>query len=99
MTKRHHKGSDGKYKVAGKKFDVLIGSRAQVWHGTAYKTTGGLKKCDLVYNKHGRVVSRRKFQTAKKENRLKKHGWGFKKGSFGAVQLGTRKRKHTRKRR
>jgi hypothetical protein len=37
-----------------------IGSRAQVMHGTADHTTGGLKKGDLKYNKSGRIVSRKK---------------------------------------
>ena len=41
MTK-FSRTSTGKYSVSGKTFDVLIGTRAQVWHGTAYKTSGGL---------------------------------------------------------
>ena len=31
MVKRHTKGSDGKYHIDGKKFDQLVGSRAQVY--------------------------------------------------------------------
>ena len=31
------KSSDGKYHVHGQKFDHLIGSRAQVWHGATTK--------------------------------------------------------------
>ena len=30
---------------------VVIGSRAQVMHGTAERTSGGLKKKDLKYKK------------------------------------------------
>jgi DVNP family len=37
-----------------------VGSRAQVMHGTAVKTAGGLTKKDLKYNKNGRIVSRKK---------------------------------------
>jgi len=37
-----------------------IGSRAQVMHGTADHTAGGLKKGDLKMNKWGRIVSRKK---------------------------------------
>ena len=48
-------------------FELTIGSRAQVWHGTAKKTSGGLTKKDLMMNKRGRIVSRRKAKTAKKE--------------------------------
>jgi hypothetical protein len=47
--------------------EKTIGSRAQVWHGTAKKTSGGLTKKDLTMNKRGRIVSRRKAKTAKKE--------------------------------
>ena len=64
-----------------------FGTRAQVWHGTAKKTSGGLMKSALMMNKHGRIVSRKKHNTAKRENRLLKHGYGTKKGKFGAVKL------------
>ena len=37
-----------------------VGSRAQVMHGTADHTTGGLKKGDLKMNTWGRIVSRKK---------------------------------------
>ena len=84
---RYTKSSDGQYMVGGKKFEKLEGSRAQVWHGTALKTSGGLKKVDLHMNKHGRVVSKKKFETSRKEKRLVKAGYGTKKGKFGYVRL------------
>ncbi len=68
-----------------------IGTRAQVWHGTAKKTSGGLTKSDLMMNKAGRIVSRAKHFTAKKEMRLLKHGYGTKKGKFGFVKVASRK--------
>ena len=37
-----------------------VGSRAEVMHGTAEKTSGGLTKSDLKYNKYGEIVSKRK---------------------------------------
>ena len=37
-----------------------IGTRAQVMHGTAEKTKGGLTKKGLKYNKYGRIVSVKK---------------------------------------
>lgn len=50
-----------------------IGSRAQVMHGTAKKTSGGLEKGDLAYNKGGSIVSKKKSLEAKKsENGLLK---------------------------
>ena len=55
-TKKSVKQSDGKYHKNGKKFDLLIGTRAQVWHGTALKTSGGLEKSDLHMNKNNRIV-------------------------------------------
>lgn len=87
MPNRHTKQPDGKFHIDGKTFDSLIGSRAQVYHGTVYKTSGGLTKKDLFQNKRGRIVSALKHATAKKENRLKKHGYTAKKGKFGAVKI------------
>tara|TARA_B110001452_G_scaffold261285_2_gene259908 strand:- start:800 stop:1126 length:327 start_codon:yes stop_codon:yes gene_type:complete len=102
MVKKHMRASDGVYHIHGKKFDVYKGSRAQVWHGTAYKTKGDLKKDNLVKNKHGNIVSKRKHNTAKKEKRLEKHGYFTKKGKFGYVKKDTklsRKKSSTKKRR
>lgn len=61
-------------------------------HGTADHTSGGLTKTSLKYNKWGRIVSRAKSQTAKKQNRLVKLGFKTRKGSFGIA-----KTKKTRK--
>ena len=66
-------------------FEKTEGSRAQVWHGTAKKTSGNLTKDKLMLNKHGRIVSRKKHFTAKKENRLVKAGFLTKKGHFGFI--------------
>lgn len=63
-----------------------FGSRAEVFHGNAKKTTGGLTKSDLLQNKHGEIVSRKKSITAKKEKRLEKAGYFTKKGVFGFVK-------------
>lgn len=97
MTKKHMKGADGKYHINGKKFDLLEGSRAQVWHETAYKTPGGLTRFQLMMNKHGRVVSVKKHNTAKKEKRLEKAGYFTKKGKFGAIKEGSKKTRKARK--
>lgn len=60
-----------------------IGSRAQVWHGTAKKTSGGLSKSHLMRNKHGRIVSRKKHTIGKKSIKtLRKLGYIAKKGHF-----------------
>jgi len=67
-----------------------IGSRRQVFNGTAKRTSGGLTKSDLMMS-HGRIVSKKKHFTAKKEMRLLKYGYGTQKGKFGFVKVGTKK--------
>ena len=89
---RYTKTASGQYVIHGKKFEALEGSRAQVWHGTAYKTSGELKKHDLFMNKHGRIVSKKKHATAKREKRLVKAGYTAKKGKFGFVRIGKSKK-------
>jgi hypothetical protein len=76
-----------------------FGSRAEVFHGNAKKTSGGLTKKDLIKNKHGEIVSRKKHLTAKKEKRLEKFGYFAQKGKFGFVkkQAKTRKSKSMKK--
>ena len=78
---------------------ITVGTRAQVFHGTAKHTSGGLEKHDLMQNKSGRIVSRRKHNSAKREMRLVKHGFGTKKGIFGFVKTGKLLRKSRRTRR
>lgn len=54
-----------------------------VFHGTAKHTSGGLEKKDLVQNKYGRIVSRRKMAQGKKALRYLTHaGYKAKKGKF-----------------
>ena len=74
-------------------FEQTTGTRAQVWHGTAKKTSGGLTKSALMMNKHGRIVSRKKHNTAKKEKRLVKAGFLTKKGQFGFIKKGSKSKK------
>ena len=64
------------------------GSRAQVMHGTAKKTTGGLTKSQLKYNKQGKIVSKKASALAKKNNRLVKAGYITRKGDFGVSMKG-----------
>ena len=70
-----------------------FGSRAEVWHGNAKKTTGGLTKKDLLKNKHGAIVSKKKHLTAKREKRLEKAGFFAVKGKFGFVKRSVKSRK------
>ena len=89
--KRPVRADDGKYHLKSGVFAELFGSRTQVMNGTAYKTSGELKKKDLMMNKWGRIVSSKKHKTAKKEKRLEKHGFFAKKGKFGYVKKTARK--------
>ena len=104
---RLKKGSDGLYHCGDVSAKRGIGTRAEVWHGTACKTSGGLMRKDLFMNKNGRIVSKKKHMTAKREKRLEKHGYYAKKGKFGYVKMTprhssksskgkTRRRRHTR---
>ncbi len=90
MAKNKRREADGMYHINGSKFEVLEGSRAQVWHGTAYKTSGGLTKKGLLQNKHGRIVSSKKHHTEKKNKRLEKAGYKPKKGKFVVMRKSMR---------
>jgi hypothetical protein len=66
-----------------------VGSRAQVWHGTAHHTSGGLKKSDLFQDDQDRIRSRKLSALAKKSHHLgaylaKKGSKGFHKREKGA---------------
>ena len=59
-----------------------IGSKAEVWHGSCVKTSGGLKKSDLMKQK-GRIISRKKHAAGKKAiKHLRELGYIAKKGTF-----------------
>ena len=61
---------------------LTVGSKAQVWHGNAKHTSGGLTKKDLMKHK-GRIVSKKKHALGKKAiRRLAKAGYKAKKGTF-----------------
>ena len=44
--------------------------RQEVWNGTRAKTSGGLTKSDLVKNKRGKIVSKKKSTQASNQNNL-----------------------------
>ena len=68
-----------------------IGSRAEVFHDKALKTSGGLRKSDLKKNKNGYIVSAKKSKQAKNEetNPLLKLGYQQNENSktFGPAPL------------
>jgi hypothetical protein len=64
-----------------------VGSRRQVWNGTAMETSGGLKRGDLFKDKYGNLKSRKASKKAKRSKNLKKAGYTAVKGKFGAVRM------------
>tara|TARA_B100001094_G_scaffold282687_1_gene294924 strand:- start:456 stop:710 length:255 start_codon:yes stop_codon:yes gene_type:complete len=73
------------------------GTRAEVMHGKAMRTSGGLTKKELKYNKQGRIVSKKKSQIAKKDKRLEKAGYKTKKGEFGSFYVSPTKKRSKKK--
>lgn len=92
MVNRPYRHDDGLYHINGHTYKELFGSRHQVFNGTAYKTRGELTKEDFLMNKWGRIVSKKKHATAKKERRLEKHGFFAQKGKFGYVKKSIKNR-------
>ena len=55
-------------------FKMIIGNKKQVWTGEAQRTSGGLRKSNLMVNKRGKVVSIKKHEAGVKrfkENKLR----------------------------
>lgn len=57
---RTMKERDGMFHIDGHVFGKIEGTREEVWNGEAYKTSGGLKKCELLINNNGKIVSKEK---------------------------------------
>jgi hypothetical protein len=53
-----------------------------VWRGKLEKTNGGLKKKDLIKNKRGKIVSKKRHNLAKRRKTLMKLGYKTEKGVF-----------------
>jgi hypothetical protein len=69
-----------------------VGTKAQVFHGTATRTAGGLTKGDLVMNKRGHIVSKKQQAAGKKAfKRLAALGYAPKKGVFKLFTKKSRK--------
>ena len=69
-----------------------VGSRAEVWHGNALKTSGGLTKDKLTKNKHGRIVSKAKQALGRKAlKHLHDAGYVAVKGKLGVTKKSPKK--------
>jgi hypothetical protein len=74
-----------------------VGTKRQVYNGTAKHTSGGLTKKNLVKSK-GRVKSKRKVAMGKKAiKHLRKMGFTAKKGVFKLFKKSDGKTKKNRK--
>jgi len=69
----HTKSNDGLYHIEGNTFEILRGTRADVWNGKAYQTTGGVPKRGLLINKAGKIVSKVKSVEGLKNNKFETH--------------------------
>ena len=65
---------------------IRVGTKRKVYNGTAKMTSGRLTKKDLIKNKWGRIVSKKKSIRAKKDKRLIKAGYKTIKGKFGHIK-------------
>jgi hypothetical protein len=62
---------------------LTVGSKAQVFHGTAKRTAGGLTQGDLMRTDKGRIVSKKQHAAGLKAiKRLRNAGFVAKKGEF-----------------
>ena len=75
---REHNKSRGKYYINDMVYDKCIGSREEVWATTAYKTSGGLLRTDLMkstsVHNAGKLVSRTKHIQGKRKSYNPFHG-------------------------
>jgi hypothetical protein len=70
ILKRRDKGADGFFHIDGRVYELLEGTRHDVWYGKAYQTSGGLIKTDLLINKDGKIVSKSKSIEGTIHNKL-----------------------------
>ena len=67
-----------------------VGSRAEVFHGNAKRTSGRLTKDDLMKNPAGRIVSKKKHEAGKHALKfLHAKGYIAVKGKFGSKRATT----------
>ena len=69
-NKRQDRAADGFFHREGQLYELLEGTRIDVWQGKAYKTSGGLIKKDLLINKDGNIVSKCKYIDGIMNNKL-----------------------------
>jgi phage anti-repressor protein len=69
-VRKFQKNKNGTYSIQNTIYDKLNGSREEVWNKTAYKTSGGLIKDDLIKTHSGKIISKQKHIESKRNNHL-----------------------------
>ena len=72
--KKNIKNKQGVYHINGVDYKLLEGTRQEVWDGIAYQTSGVLHKHDLIINKSGKIVSKKKCIQETINNKFLKSG-------------------------
>lgn len=68
--RKYQKNKNGTYSIQDTIYDKLNGSREEVWNKTAYKTSGGLIKDDLIKTHSGKIISKQKHIESKRNSHL-----------------------------
>ncbi len=71
--KKHIRNKQGTYTIEGQEYQKNEGTRAEVWDGTAYQTSGLMRKQDLIMNKAGKLISKKKNILAALQNHLESY--------------------------
>jgi hypothetical protein len=91
VTRKNRTRKNESVQMGGKM--ITTGTKAQVYHGTAKHTAGGLTKKDLMKTKRGRIVSKKQHASGLKAiKKLRKMGFIAKKGKFTLFRKTMKKR-------
>ena len=71
--KKNMRNKQGTYTIAGQDYQKNEGTRQEVWDGIAYQTSGLLLKDDLILNKNGKLISKKKCILAAEQNHLESY--------------------------
>lgn len=74
--KKNMRNKQGTYTIDGIDYQKNEGTRPEVWAGIAYQTSGLLKKHDLIMNKNGKLISKKKCILAAEQNHLESYNAG-----------------------
>ena len=71
--KKNMRNKQGTYTIGGQEYQKNEGTRQEVWDGIAYQTSGLLLKHDLIINKNGKLISKKKCILALEQNHLESY--------------------------